>query len=282
MDINSPLLWSRTFALATVVLSSSFGVPEAAAAITVPQSASIPGPESATSAPIRVDAASTIADANLYQQWVSERNPSIDTQLPSAEGHEQWISVEITGSTYDYHVTITAIRDGEAVGPAGEAVPCECNGEALLELIDEGIVRAVAQLHALPPVEAPEPDELGVVEVTEEPPLAGGPEIEEDHSPRLGVLGYVGIGGGVLGAGTLGVGIPLIFRPPDDLRGEPPNLEERSTAIPGLVMAIGGGVALAAGVTLVVVDVVRHHRRRVAVLPSAGPRFVGASVGVKF
>ena len=48
------------------------------------------------------------------------------------------------------------------------------------------------------------------------------------------------------------------------------------------MMAVGGGLALATGVTLVVLDVVRRRKQRMAVLPTAAWRLVGVSAGRRF
>jgi hypothetical protein len=171
---------------------------------------------------------------------------------------------------------VTAVSaDPNAAPPSLNAV------QAWLDEIDEAIPapEPVEPLHSSP-VETPasEPKQL---DGTNAPEITHTEE-EEDRGPHIGPLGYTGIGVGVLGTGALAAGIPLIFRPPDMLRGEPPNVEEYSTAIPGIVMAVGGGVALAAGVTLVVVDLVRRRKQHMAILPAVDRQFVGASLSTKF
>lgn len=47
-------------------------------------------------------------------------------------------------------------------------------------------------------------------------------------------------------------------------------------------MAIGGGVALAAGITLIVVDAVRHRKSKVALALRLGPRHAELSIVGRF
>lgn len=232
---------------------------------------------------LRIEVASTIDDENLLPGWISSRNRDLAAEIPAIEGHDQWIAVEITGATYDYRVSVVAMRDGEPVGPTSEPIECVCNSEKLLALIDDRIDDAIAEFRAakaadtrvLPP--EPEPTPPG-------PVLVPQPEVDGGGTGRrgpLGALGYTGIAVGVLGIGALGAGIPLALRP-DEPRGNPPMLERHSTHSPGIALAISGGAALVTGITLLVVDRVRPRRRSLAVLPTFGSGRVGLSITRSF
>jgi hypothetical protein len=237
-----------------------------------------------SSALLRIEVAPTIDDESLLPGWINSRNHDLAAEIPSVEGHDQWIAIEITGATYDYRVSVVAVRDGKPVGPASEPAECVCNSEKLLALVDDRIDEAVAELRVAklanattPPLE-PEPIPPGPVIVPE-------PEVVDDEGMGrrrpVGALGYTGIAVSILGAGALGAGIPLALRP-DGPRGTPPTLERYSTHSPGIALAVGGGVALATGVTLLIVDRVRQRRRSVAVLPTFGPGRVGLSITRSF
>lgn len=230
---------------------------------------------------IRVDVAPTIADAELYPGWIYNRNPEIEQDFPEASGHEQWIAVVLEGETYDYRVRVTAMRDGEPVGTAKEFVACECTNDELMGLVDEGIADALEQLRVLPAETAT--DDVGepaVAAIDEDP-------AKVDRPRRLGPLGYTGIGLVVLGAGALAGGIPLALREPTpNLAGESDagtaTLTLVSTRPPGIAMAVGGGAVLLAGAALLIADRVKRRSATAVVVPTVGPRLVGASVSVGF
>lgn len=236
----------------------------------------------ASTALLRITVGPTIVDRSLLPGWITSRNRDLAHEIPVVEGHDQWIAVEIAGATYDYRVSVVAMRDGKPVGSVGEPVRCICNGEKLLTLVDDRIDAAVAELRAVEPTEVAEPAAVVMPSppIVQEPPRA----VAEADAPRrrpLGALGYTGIAVGVLGAGALGAGIPLAVRP-DGLRGAPPTLERYSTRPPGIALAVGGGVALATGVTLLIVDGVRRRQRPVAFLPTFVPGRAGLTITRRF
>jgi hypothetical protein len=233
---------------------------------------------------LRIQVQPTINDATLLPGWITSRNRDIAEKIPANEGQDQWVAVDITGATYDYRVSVRAMRDGTPVGRVSEPRACVCNSEKLLAMVDDQIDEAVAEFRAT------EPAEMAIPPREPEPTPAGPPidleseaivEQDDAHRRRLGALGYTGIALGVVGAGALGAGIPLVLRP-DEPRGSPPGLEQYSTHTPGIALAVSGGVALAAGVTLLIVDGVRRRQRSVAVLPTFGPGRAGLSITRSF
>lgn len=239
----------------------------------MPTPASPAAAPSAASDPLRVEIDPSIDDASLLAGWVLERDLGVAKEIPLVEGHEQWVAVQVSGATYDYRVSVTPMRDGVPLDPAKGPEVCECNSEALLALLDERIAAAAAELRARPPEEEPPPEPI-------HDPFSGQ-AVPDDHPKRLTRLGSVGIGVAVLGAGLLSAGIPLVLRD-DEFRGGAWQVPEtRSTHGYGIGMAVGGGVALVAGVSLLAVDLVRQRQRRVAVVPTWGPRHAGLVVAWK-
>lgn len=234
----------------------------------------------AASGPLRVDVEPTIDDATLLHDWVVSRNPSVAEKVPAIEGHEQWIAVKIGGETYDYRVSVVAMRDGKPLGAVKEAEVCECTNEKLLELVDARIATSAEAFRASAPEPAPEPEPDP--DTTKQPPAPDPYGSKGDKERwRPDTMGYVGIGLGVLGVGLLAGGIPLALRK-DELRGDAGSLSLYTTRLPGIGMAVGGGVALVGGIALVVVDVLRHRKSKMAVLPTFGPREAGVFVVRRF
>lgn len=239
---------------------------------------------------LRVEVEPGIDDAALLRGWIADRHPSLREALRDPEGtHAQWIAVRIAGSTYDYRVSVTAMRDGEPLGPKAEPIRCECTIEELLERVDAGIDASIEQLHA----PAPAPSEP-VPQAAAAPAAAPAPSPEPaPHEPRpargeldtssrrLGPLGQTGIGVAVAGAGLTTAGIVLAVQP-RQIRGEPGNVEIRDFRGSGLGLAISGGVVLATGVALLVVDRVAARRRATAWVPVLRPGMVGLSIVRRF
>lgn len=225
------------------------------------------------SGPLRIEIDRTIDDANLLSGWILERDLGVTKEIPLVEGHEQWVAVQIGGATYEYRVSVTPMRDGAPLDPAKGPEVCECNSEALLILLDERIAAAAAELRARPPDESHEP------ESTHDP--FGNETVVDEPRRRVRTLGSVGIGVAVLGAGLLSAGIPLMLRDDEFHGGAWQAPATRSTHGYGIGMAVGGGVALVAGVSLLAVDLVRQRQRRVAVAPTWGPQHAGLVVAWK-
>lgn len=226
----------------------------------------------AASGPLRIEVEPTIDDASTLSAWILERELEVAKTIPLAEGHEQWIAVNVGGATYDYRVSVVVMRDGLPLGPVSEPETCECNSEALLAMVDDRIAAKVEELRAHPSKETSPP----------EPPIpVPKVSVTDDSRRRSGAMGSVGIGVAVLGAGLLGVGVPLALRQ-DEIRGGPGRLiETRSIHDVGIGIAAVGGVALLTGVSLHVVDLVRRKQRAVAVVPTMGPRHAGLTIAWK-
>lgn len=237
---------------------------------------------------LRVEVEPGVDDAALLRGWIADRHPSLRQALRDPEGpHAQWIAVRIAGSTYDYRVHVTAMRDGEPLGTAAEPTRCECTSEELLERVDAGIDASIEQLHAPTPSE-PVPHAVAAPGAAPAPspgrsPPGPSPARSEldPSSRRLGSLGQAGIGVAVAGAGLTVAGIMLAVRP-RQIRGEPGNVETRDFRGSGLGLVVSGGLVLATGVALLVVDRVAARRRATAWVPVLRPGMVGLSIVRRF
>ncbi len=211
-----------------------------------------PADAQSVSGPLRITVAPELENAALLPSWIRERNPGVKDVL-ALEGHEQWVDIDVAGTTYDYRVTIVPMRDGQRLGPRAQADRCECSDQELLENIDVRIAAAVATIESTPlPVEPepvePEPAELEPVE----------PEPVEPK--RLTSLGIGGIVSGVVGLGLVGGGVALLVA--DD---RSPAVDRRfflnDQRPPGFALLSVGIAAAGAGAAMLALDLTRCRRR---------------------
>lgn len=210
---------------------------------------------------LRVSVASEIVDASLISGWIVERNERIHEQVPTFEGHEQWIAVNVMGVTYDYRVTVIPMRDGIVVGSSQPPAVCACNSAKLLGLVDGRIAQAIEQLQTAPlepesalvmPPPRPDASRSTTPEPEPEPPP---PPPKRRRLSGLGIAGAVltGMGGSAVAGGIVmtvlgsrsmpnSTGFRMDWRPP------------------GVVVLAAGGAVLTAGVSLLVTDAVRCRK----------------------
>lgn len=132
---------------------------------------------------------------------------------------------------------------------------------------DELVAKAESQLDAALEVLAKaEPQEPVETDPGDGGTVVADPPVVEEPSERRGLAPLAGVGIGVvaLGAGGLITGGVLLGR--DDRVGLAPDggleLETTSYRPPAIGLVVGGGVLLAAGVTLIAVGQLRHGKRR--------------------
>lgn len=275
--------------------------PGARAAVAAPVEQSEPAPAGATEPAsaaserdasadvLRVKVDPMLADAALLPGWITERHPDLARSVRDPEGrHAQWIAVEISGSTYDFRVSVSAVRDGEPLGASAEPTRCECTTGELLALVDVGIAAAVDRLRTAPPGEptpepAAEPAAIAVAPRPRAEPLAPQPRslLPDARSRGLGPLGHAGIGVTVAGVGLTAVGAVLARRP-EQIRGAPGDVETRDVRSAGLGLAVTGGVVLATGLGLLVADLAAPRRRTIALVPTLHPGMAGAVLVRRF
>jgi hypothetical protein len=261
---SSQVLVPRPVALATgllLALASPHAL--AVAPASTPGEVAAPTMAPSSTGPLRVTVAPAIGDASLIPGWIAERNPGLAEKVPSREGHEQWIEVDISGDTYDYRVRVKAMRNGAEVEPAAELVACDCNNEKLFELVDEHIAKAVERLEPVAPQEPgpTNPAERGPDSTTTLPDSTTTPEGERR---RISALGIGGIATGGLGFGGLVGGTVMVLLKPQPVRGR--ESLARNYDVPGIAALAVGGTVLAAGMTMLVVDIIQCRK------PDAPPR----------
>lgn len=228
---------------------------------------------------LRITVVPPVADAHLLPKWISQRNKGLIDRLDRLSktgAHEQWIAVEISGTTYKYQVAIAAMRDGASVDRGSAQFSCDCNSEMLLERADWWIARAAESLW----------DDSA--HISGHAGLSGAPQAGlqcAGESPRGAKrpVRYVGLGLVPLGAGALATGIALYLREPYDIRGSyTDTVDTRTTKIPGIALAMAGGIAIGTGLTMFIFDATQRQRQRVAITPSAGSAFTGVNIRGEF
>lgn len=230
-----------------------------------------PSPTHAAEPPSAVDAATTPADAlrievdprldnaTLLRGWVEDRNRDVANEIGSPE-HAQldrWISVQIAGSTYDYRVTITPMRDGLPAGPLPQSHACECNDESLLALIDEEIAKAVEVLRSTPTPNLPDPPRAE----PEPAPAPASPSLPAPAARRTrpSPLGKAGVVVGAVGLTLLGGGIASLVAGEQQIYGR--SKLDREFGPLGIGLLSTAGALLLGGVAMVVVDVVQCRKQ---------------------
>lgn len=202
----------------------------------------------------------------------------VEPSVPAISVRLEWVDYEDSL----YRVTVATRRPGEDPRVL-EEFECQCVGSQLTNAILERFPAAVAQLDEEP--EAPE-EESGPGPAASEPGDStrthevASAEAVGDRK-RLGPLGWSGIAVGSVGAGVLVGGLVLS---PRNLvtRGGPDMVEGRDPRSLGVGLAVTGGVALAAGVSMVVVDLVRRRPSKVAAGPSGGRDHAGVVFTLRF
>ena len=162
---------------------------------------------------------------------------------------------------------------------------CECSSEDVLETIDEGIATAFEAI-SVGSEESKGKEGAGTRAVV---PIAAPSQVDGtmpantkiDRNVRMGSLSYVGISVGALGFAGLAIGVPLALRSPEVVEGSEP-LEQRSTQPPGIAVAVTGGLAVVAGIAMVVIDLVPRHRTSALVAPTSDGRSAGISAIWRF
>lgn len=245
---------------ASVALPSMAGAAEDRRSSTFFEGAE-PGAGDAT-APLRVSVAPSIDDAGLLTEWLTGRGADVSTALERT-GHEQWIAVRIDGHTYDYHVTVTAMRDGEPISPSAAPLACECNANALLALIDGEIATAVYRLRSMP-VKGGQAARTDVAPAPEPKPKRDPcPAASESERPRLWTISRLGVAGvamGTIGLAGLGAGASLVVAEEHEIPGWSKYYRELDPL--GLTMLSAGAAALAGGIAMLLVDGIRLRRQR--------------------
>lgn len=219
-----------------------------------PQPASSPRPDSA----LHVSVAPSIADADLLTKWLEERNSELSDALVLA-GHAQWIDVRIDGVTYDYDVSVTAMRDGKPLVPSTAPITCECSSGSLLAMLDREISATVYRLRSTPIGAQAAESTMGAT-----PERTSTSRQAETGPTRARVwsispLGVAGASTGAFGLIALGAGSVFVVTEPRQIDGW--SKLDRDFAPLGYATLSVGAAALVGGVAMIVVDAIRTRKR---------------------
>jgi len=249
-------------------------------------------PASALKGTLLVSVHVSDSDADVTRGWVEARAAVTlqSMERPLLEG--ETISIRVHGAAYEYGISVLLGREGQALAAARQPsmIKCECGSDEMLDRVAGAIedgVRVLAEVEAEERVaeekaEAEAEAEAARQEEEEEERTREAERLARQQAPyRPSLRGDAGIGIGAVGVVALVVGIPLSLRS-TEVREQGERIEVRSTRPAGIALAVGGGVALAAGVTLVVLDVVAHRKRKLVFSPVVGRGVAGASVGMRF
>jgi hypothetical protein len=205
----------------------------------------------------------SITDSDALRQWVEEDARKIldDWRIP-ADPQSARIRVDIAGLLYDYRVTLTAERDGTAVGEALH-LDCMCNTDQLIQRLRRRVLAAVDQLVVN--------EEIAGSGYLDEflPGLGFVPTHEQPLKKReIGLHGAVGLSLMVLGVVGLGVGIGLATQQSTPRYASPDSERYLLHSYRSLGWALIGGGAGTISTGLVLFSArprSRLHRSRLAV-----------------
>jgi len=188
------------------------------------------------------------------------------------------LTIDVGGERYAYEIELVVERSGKADAPV--RLRCECNYDELFAKVSEGVRDSVPALQrasesAAPPSTPPSTNDGE----PEQPPVM---DDREGPAP-LGGLGKAGIATMVVGVAGLGAGIALAVVGERERESVDSSREVEATnfAPPGYALIGVGAAALVTGVVLLAVDR-RRAKRNAALVPIAGPRFVGWSFTGRF
>lgn len=225
----------------------------------------------------------TVPEGERVRGWVEDRAARVLNEHQPLEPQDL-IRVGVRGGPYDYRIFIALVRDKRLLPGQPPMLVCECGSTEMLERVGEAIAAGAERLAQVARAERAAKAAAEAADAERKPAPPPPPVEADERRRRLGPLGYVGIGATTLGVGFFAAGIPLLVRPVQT-RGEPGGIiEHRLTRPPGVGLSVAGGLTLATGVSLLVLDLVRHRKRKGAALSviMIGPAGVGSSFTHRF
>lgn len=246
-----------------------------AVALAAPPSSRPPADPAGQQVAVVVDLSALPKTANpRIEGWILDdaRKTLEDRGHRVADGAPHEINVAVSWFGKDAMDTRVTVRldDGEP----HEITCLGCDEEEWLPRLQAEVAQmadALAEDRQEPTIVAAKPEPRAGVSHPP-PPTQDRPRTDERTDKRtdkrIGALGFVGIGVSIGGAVGLGVGLSLALREPQ-LEGTVGSARELVDTRPGGYVGLGvGGTALLTGVTLIVVDLVRHRPTKIAVLPT--------------
>ena len=202
---------------------------------------------------LEVEMAPAIQDAETLSEWIHQESLDAFSQLEPSPDLRGTIRVSVSGSLYDYQVSIATLREGSTQEDT-LSWSCECSNEDLLVRIRVDVQAAAKALqsHDSPAVD------VGVTASPSppSPPQAVGSDHLSGQLEKLQMRGKVGLG--LMASGSAGIlsGVILMGmgRRPHVYPEDSAKLIYNDYRIPGIPVFLVGVGLLAAGTTLFVLD----------------------------
>lgn len=234
-------------------------------------------PASAPDARIEVKVEESFSNAETTGRWIEERaTKALDALEPGLEAGDV-IHILVRGGAFDYRISLVLLRQGEPL-PAerqpGE-LECACGSDEMLERVAEAIEAGVRVLGEAAEQErkdaaAEEARRQELWRKENERPVPSEPE-QTKYRPSK--LGRMGIGLLATGGAVVLSGIIMTSQPPQSAYRW--QSSDRDWSATGVTVIGIGATAVLAGLTALIVDVVRCRRDRT----SCGTTVTGLAVG---
>lgn len=254
-----------------------------------PAAAATPG--SVGGVEVKVDP--TASDAETTRGWVESRAATVLAELERPLDEGSLVRIVVRGGAFDYRIKLVLLRNGTWLAPEHQPqeIVCACGSKEMLEQVAAAIEAGAGALS-----EAVEREREAAAKAEAEAAAREEEERRRRHEAELAateqqqrapykpsVLGRAGIG--MLGAGGVLTisGVIMYSQPPQ--RVNEWDAHEREWANPGAVVLGIGATAMVAGLTVLIVDVVRCRRDRArcgaptTAWASDGPRSAGRRSG---
>jgi hypothetical protein len=262
-----------------LVSATSFAAPAAGGGISS-EEAEVPGPSAVPG--LRIWIEPTVPEGERIRGWVEERARAVLTERMRPIEPEDVIRVAVRGGPYDYRIHIALVRNKRLLEEQMDVLVCECGSDEMLVRVGEAIRAGAERIEQAADVERAAAAQIAAEEHAEWRRQEHDPPDAPSKTWRHSALGVVGVVVAALGVTTFGGGIAMVAVGRAPVRDRS-NLQ-RDWRPPGVAALVVGGTALAAGVTMTVVDLVKcrqepspsrcererddDRRRRVGVAPS--------------
>lgn len=229
-------------------------------------------PPASTSAPnggVEVKVDDSVTNAATTRGWVEERAARALGELERPLAPGDLVRITVGGGPFDYRISLLLLRRGGALAAEDQPdeIACGCGSDEMLEAVATAITAAARTLDGVAEREreaAAAADAQRRREEQEEQQRRAA-ELERQAEERearhrASQLKHAGIGTFVAG-GALTIGGIVMMRQPTQAMSRW-QVNERDWSVPGRALLGIGVTAMAAGLTVVIVDAVRCRRNR--------------------
>jgi hypothetical protein len=214
---------------------------------------------------IEVKVEESFTNAATIRGWIEERASRTREQLEPKLAEGDLVRIVVRGGAFDYHISLELLREGKALAAEHQPseIACACSSDEMLETVAKAVEAGVRTLDESAKREREEAEAAAERQrrADEQRRLEAErkhQEAERGAGYRPSKLGRTGIG--ILGVGGLVVvtGGIIAARPPQPLEYTPSLVRDWSPL--GYAVLGTGAAAVATGLTMLVVDVVRCRR----------------------